>query len=90
LVEPPVKDPENNLTDDHLLQFKETTDIILRQNELMKENSSSADLVVATLPVARADTPPALFLSWVDCLTSGLPPTLLVRGNQESVLTFYS
>ena len=34
---------------------------------------------------------PLLHLAWLDMLTRDLqPPALLVRGNQESVLTFYS
>jgi solute carrier family 12 sodium/potassium/chloride transporter 2 len=32
----------------------------------------------------------ALYLVWLELLTRDMPPTLLVRGNQSSVLTFYS
>lgn len=31
-----------------------------------------------------------LYMSWLDMLTMDMPPILLVRGNQSSVLTFYS
>lgn len=31
-----------------------------------------------------------LYMSWLDMLTMDMPPFLLVRGNQSSVLTFYS
>lgn len=31
-----------------------------------------------------------LYMSWIDCLTMDMPPFILVRGNQSSVLTFYS
>ena len=31
-----------------------------------------------------------LYLSWLDMLTMDMPPFVLVRGNQASVLTFYS
>jgi solute carrier family 12 (sodium/potassium/chloride transporter), member 2 len=32
----------------------------------------------------------ALYMAWLETLTAGMPPFLLVRGNQTSVLTFYS
>ena len=31
-----------------------------------------------------------LYMSWLEMLTRGMPPFLLVRGNQTSVLTFHS
>lgn len=31
-----------------------------------------------------------LYMSWLEMLTRDMPPFLLVRGNQASVLTFYS
>lgn len=31
-----------------------------------------------------------LYMAWLELLTAGMPPFLLVRGNQTSVLTFYS
>lgn len=34
--------------------------------------------------------PPLLYMAWLDVLTRDMPPALMVRGNQESVLTFYS
>ena len=50
-----------------------------------------SDLIVVTLPMVRVNTcPAALYLAWLETITSDLPPTLLLRGNQESVLTFYS
>ncbi|CAJ0589999.1 unnamed protein product [Cylicocyclus nassatus] len=63
----------------------------LRAAELLREHSSDADLIVMTLPVPRKGMVSAsLYLSWLDIMTRGVPPTLLVRGNQTSVLTFYS
>uniref|UniRef100_A0A158PAY2 AA_permease domain-containing protein n=1 Tax=Angiostrongylus cantonensis TaxID=6313 RepID=A0A158PAY2_ANGCA len=63
----------------------------LRASELLREHSAESDLVVITLPVPRKGMVSAsLYLSWLDMMTRELPPTLLVRGNQTSVLTFYS
>uniref|UniRef100_A0A669CL96 Solute carrier family 12 member 10, tandem duplicate 1 n=1 Tax=Oreochromis niloticus TaxID=8128 RepID=A0A669CL96_ORENI len=43
-----------------------------------------------SLPVAHGDCPSALYIAWLDALTCGLHcPAVLVRGNQENVLTFY-
>ncbi|KHJ84041.1 hypothetical protein OESDEN_16249 [Oesophagostomum dentatum] len=70
---------------------KQKTNRQLRAAELLREHSMEADLIVMTLPVPRKGMVSAsLYLSWLDIMTRGLPPTLLVRGNQTSVLTFYS
>ncbi|CAD5228295.1 unnamed protein product [Bursaphelenchus xylophilus] len=62
----------------------------LRISELLQEHSKSADLVVLSMPVPRKHMSYALYLSWLHQLTKNLPPTVLIRGNQESVLTFYT
>lgn len=31
-----------------------------------------------------------LFMAWTETLTADMPPFLLIRGAQQSVLTFYS
>jgi solute carrier family 12 sodium/potassium/chloride transporter 2 len=31
-----------------------------------------------------------MYMAWLEALTANMPPFLLVRGNQSSVLTFYS
>ncbi|CAB0011621.1 unnamed protein product [Nesidiocoris tenuis] len=44
-----------------------------------------------TLPMPRKNVVAAsLYMAWLETLTKGMPPFLLVRGNQQSVLTFYS
>jgi solute carrier family 12 sodium/potassium/chloride transporter 2 len=30
-----------------------------------------------------------LYMAWLEALTANMPPFMLVRGNQTSVLTFY-
>ena len=42
------------------------------------------------LQVRRDKTNPALYMAWLDIMTRDLPPTLIMRGNQQSVLTFYN
>ncbi|XP_066147289.1 bumetanide-sensitive sodium-(potassium)-chloride cotransporter isoform X2 [Euwallacea fornicatus] len=63
----------------------------LRLKELLLENSSDANLVVMSLPMPRKGSISApLYMSWLEVLTMDMPPFLLVRGNQQSVLTYYS
>ena len=77
------------------MKFSETQKYFLfsflRLSEVMRHYSARAALVVVTLPLPRRGvTSAGLYMAWLDCLSRGLPPTLLVRGNQRSVLTFYS
>uniref|UniRef100_A0A8C1Q2X5 Solute carrier family 12 member 2 n=1 Tax=Cyprinus carpio TaxID=7962 RepID=A0A8C1Q2X5_CYPCA len=44
-----------------------------------------------SMPLARKGAvSSALYMAWLDTLSKDLPPILLVRGNHQSVLTFYS
>ncbi|KAG7208571.1 hypothetical protein KM043_014784 [Ampulex compressa] len=86
-----------NATDDdiikesELLAMKEKTNRHLRLRELLLEHSMDANLVVMTLPMPRKGAVSApLYMAWLETLTRGMPPFLLVRGNHTSVLTFYS
>ncbi|CAB1320218.1 unnamed protein product [Coregonus sp. 'balchen'] len=91
-----------SLTDQRLLeasqQFKKKqckgtvdTNRQIRLNELLKEHSNSAKLIVMSMPLARKGTvSSALYMCWLETLSKDLPPILLVRGNHQSVLTFYS
>ncbi len=63
----------------------------IRLGELIQEHSSDSKLIVLTLPIPRKTVvSPLLFMGWLETLSSHLPPVLFVRGNQASVLTFYS
>ncbi|XP_029993122.1 solute carrier family 12 member 3 [Sphaeramia orbicularis] len=63
----------------------------IRINEVLQDHSREAALILITMPVGRRGVcPSTLYLAWLDFLSRDLrPPVLLVRGNQENVLTFY-
>lgn len=96
----PFRVPESEEENDHsklgiteadLLAMKDKTNRHLRLRELVLEHSSDANLVVMTLPMPRKNVVSAsLYMAWLEVLTRDMPPFLLVRGNQTSVLTFYS
>ncbi|NXH23726.1 S12A2 protein, partial [Myiagra hebetior] len=79
------------ITDNELELYKTKTYRQIRLNELLKEHSSTANIIVMSLPVARKGAvSSALYMAWLEVLSKDLPPILLVRGNHQSVLTFYS
>lgn len=86
--------PENGpeLIDKELLEArKDRTEKVLRQREYLIEHSCASTFVIMTLPLAPASTVLSpLYMLWLEMLTLDMPPTLFVRGNQTSVLTFYS
>uniref|UniRef100_A0A8C1HZE8 Solute carrier family 12 member 10, tandem duplicate 3 n=1 Tax=Cyprinus carpio carpio TaxID=630221 RepID=A0A8C1HZE8_CYPCA len=62
----------------------------VRLNEIIKKNSIHAALVVISLPVPDVTCPSSLYMSWLDALSYSIHcPVLLIRGNQENVMTFY-
>jgi solute carrier family 12 sodium/potassium/chloride transporter 2 len=74
-----------------LKTMREKTNRHLRLRELLLDHSRQANLIVMTLPIPRkSGTPAPLYMAWLECLTRDMPPFLLVRGNQDSVLTYYS
>ncbi|CAD5223563.1 unnamed protein product [Bursaphelenchus okinawaensis] len=90
-IRPFYGDGEGMITDSELELQKERTIRQLRVAELLREHSSEADLVVVSMPLPRkAIKSGALYLAWLELMTQDMPPTLFVRGNQQSVLTFYS
>lgn len=87
------KDLENGLviTDSEYLSLRDKTNRYIRVRELLLQHSRNAKLVVVTMPMPRKNRVSApLYLAWLDTLTRDMPPTVLIRGNQTSVLTFYS
>lgn len=88
-------DAFKSLVDDKELEGGELTDQkvlrTIRVGELVRERSKDANLVVISLPIPVAEvTTPNLYMSMLEALSADLPPVLLIRGNQSSVLTFYS
>lgn len=83
--------PETVIGESELFSMKEKTNRHLRLRELLLEHSQHSNLVVMTLPIPRKGNVSApLYMAWIEMLTRDMPPFLLVRGNQSSVLTFYS
>uniref|UniRef100_A0A8C6TC31 Solute carrier family 12 member 1 n=1 Tax=Neogobius melanostomus TaxID=47308 RepID=A0A8C6TC31_9GOBI len=79
------------ITDEELSKFEEKTNLQVRLNELLQEHSKAANLIIVSMPIARKESvSDFLYMAWLDSLTKDLPPTLLIRGNHKSVLTFYS
>uniref|UniRef100_A0AAR2LAL9 Solute carrier family 12 member 1 n=1 Tax=Pygocentrus nattereri TaxID=42514 RepID=A0AAR2LAL9_PYGNA len=79
------------ITDAELDHFDEKTNLQVRLNELLQESSRAAKLIIVSMPIARkGSVSDHLYMAWLEALTKNLPPTLLVRGNHKSVLTFYS
>lgn len=84
-------DESMTISDAELLAVKDKSNRHMRLRELLLKHSHEADMVVVTLPIPRKNIVSApLYLAWLELLTKDMPPILLVRGNQTSVLTFYS
>ena len=63
----------------------------VRVGELVRRMSAEATLVVINIPLPRKmGNAHYQYMCWLETLSHGLPPTILLRGNQENVLTFYS
>ena len=55
----------------------------------IKHYSKWATLVITSLPVPRAAVPLNTYFAYLEML-SGDRPTLMIRGNQQTVLTYHS
>ncbi|XP_037776593.1 solute carrier family 12 member 2-like [Penaeus monodon] len=93
LIDPDEETPEpaQGITETELLALKDKTNRHIRLRELLLEHSGEASFIVMTLPMPVVGTVSAwLYMAWLETLTRQMPPFLLLRGNQSSVLTFYS
>eukprot|EP00095_Tigriopus_kingsejongensis_P006531 maker-scaffold2421_size15883-snap-gene-0.1 protein:Tk06531 transcript:maker-scaffold2421_size15883-snap-gene-0.1-mRNA-1 annotation:"af190129_1na+ k+ 2cl- cotransporter" len=93
----PIKDEfktiltQANISDEEVLSNLEKTNRHLRLAELLREHSSDSETVVMTLPIPRKSSHSnQLWMAWLEIMSRNMPPMLFVRGNQTSVLTFYS
>ncbi|ETN83831.1 hypothetical protein NECAME_07194, partial [Necator americanus] len=78
------------IREEDLQTFQSKTNRYLRIGELLQENSREADLVILTLPIPRRSAiPSALYMSWLEMMSRNLPPTLFIRGNRSSVLSYF-
>ena len=72
-------------------QFRIVSCPVCRIDEQIMSIKCVIMLHYRTLPVPRKGTcSSSLYMAWLETLTNGMPPILLLRGNQQSVLTFYS
>eukprot|EP00968_Pinguiococcus_pyrenoidosus_P005014 scaffold325_cov230-Pinguiococcus_pyrenoidosus.AAC.6 len=62
----------------------------LNVSELLAKESSRASLVVISLPIPRYAMSNKRWLAYLELMSKSEAPVCFVRGNQESVLTFYS
>jgi len=69
---------------------KDKTLRFIRLQELLQKNSKEAALIFVTLPLFKDIKSSALYMAWLDEISRDLPPVVLIRGNQTSVLTYYS
>ncbi|XP_067303685.1 solute carrier family 12 member 10, tandem duplicate 3 [Pseudorasbora parva] len=78
------------VSDKDLEAIKPKVERTVRLNEIIKKNSIHAALVVISLPVPDVNCPSSLYMAWIEALSYGIHcPVLLIRGNQENVMTFY-
>ena len=83
--------PDESITELIKQSNEQKTKRLLRTAELLREHSSKAELVVVTLPLPRRQNLTAVYyMAWLEIITRQMPPILLIRGNQTSVLTYYS
>ncbi|KAK9958911.1 hypothetical protein ABG768_011009 [Culter alburnus] len=79
------------VSDEEFESFKAKSLRQIRLNEVIQDYSRDAALIIVTMPVGRRGACPSpLYMAWLEIVSRDLrPPVLLVRGNQENVLTLY-
>jgi hypothetical protein len=62
----------------------------MRLSDLIIEHSDKAAICVASLPIPRVGLSNRTYMSYLDLLSANRRPTILLRGNQESALSYHS
>ncbi|XP_043072702.1 solute carrier family 12 member 3 isoform X2 [Puntigrus tetrazona] len=86
-----TKDFSWMVSDEEIETFRAKSLRQIRLNEVIQDYSRDAALIIVTMPVGRRGAcPSSLYMAWLEIVSRDLrPPVLLVRGNQENVLTMY-
>uniref|UniRef100_A0A915CQ49 DNA-(apurinic or apyrimidinic site) lyase n=1 Tax=Ditylenchus dipsaci TaxID=166011 RepID=A0A915CQ49_9BILA len=85
------KEDKSVISKEMLNATHERTMRYLRHRELLLEYSSASSIVIITLPLAAPSVVKSgIYGLWLELLSKDMPPTLFVRGNQTSVITYYS
>ena len=83
--------PPGTVTEEDITNHQEFINKHLRLSEELQKHSSSAQMVLITLPQQYiGSTHPAIYMAAVDFMTRNLPSTVLVGGNNVSVLTSFT
>jgi len=65
------------------------TSRFIRVGELMRKHSKTAKLCIVTLPPPKTGRIVVEYLATIEWLSMMLPPTILMRGANQNVLTYY-
>jgi len=65
------------------------TSRLIRVGELMRKHSKTAKLCIVTLPPPKPGQIAIEYLATIEWLSMMLPPTILMRGANQNVLTYY-
>jgi len=65
------------------------TSRFIRVGELMRQHSNAAKLCIVTLPPPKPSQSAVEYIAIMEWLSMMLPPTILMRGADQNVLTYY-
>lgn len=61
----------------------------LRLSELVRGRSFDASMVFIVLPIPETGLRVSLYTRWLHMFSDSMPPTVMMRGNNENVLTLF-